>query len=583
MKNLSVKVKLLIIVIPLVAALIFACIFYSVQMYKATDESEQILYEKLYKISDLLVNADRDYYQAMLAAMQYHDISCGYSSLDEAMEKQLLESTLQDYVDNSQQTIDRVSEAIEIAATDELLYTGLKLDGSSETFKDYGKGFQDNFDDWDATYDVKNLSGDWDSFCSKFEATRGSISDMTDITEMWAEQESVILKQDINKRVVISIAVFAVIALVLCVLAVIVGKIIADSMQDMTKRLEVLSQNDLSQETVETDQNDEVGKMLRAFAEMQRNLSSVIGRLKNTADGLVDSCRVMDQSTDEAAMSMHDINNAAGELADTATQTAGNVSDVSRGMDDISNIMERSVATAETLNVASTEINAVTDDGVKIVETLTKINSQSLEAFESIFTAIANIQDSADKISGASNLISSVAEQTNLLSLNASIEAARAGDAGRGFAVVAEEIRQLSDESASSVDTINTLLAELQQNTNGAIEKSNLVKNLVDKQSESVRETRGSFDHIVESVRRVEEAIEEIRSINGELDTGIRNITELVESLSAASEENAATAEELSATSDVVNRNVEELRSTQEAINSASGELEEIVQLFKLA
>ena len=583
MKNLSIKIKLLVLVLPLVVTLIGASIFYSAQMDKVSVQSEEILYEKLFKIDDLLVNADRDFYQAMLAAMQYHDLKSGFSSLDPETEKIILDNTMQSFTENYDQTMDRVNQAIEIASTVDLLYTGLTIEGSSANFKVLGDTFLKDFDDWNATYNLANMTGDWDSYCEKFENTRNSISDMTDITEMWADQEKKLLEKSISTRVTVSFAIFIVISIALAILALIVSRVIANSMQDMTGRLEVLSKNDLSQETFAVDQNDEIGKMMRAFAEMQNNLSSVIGRLKNTADGLVESCHVMDHSTDEAAMSMHDINNAAGELADTATQTAGNVSDVSRGMDDISNVMERSVATAEQLHTASTEINAVTNDGVKTVETLTKINSQSLEAFESIFTAIANIQDSADKISGASNLISSVAEQTNLLSLNASIEAARAGDAGRGFAVVAEEIRQLSDESASSVDTINTLLAELQQNTNGAIEKSNLVKNLVDKQSESVRETRGSFDHIVDSVRKVEEAIVEIRSINRELDTGIRNITELVESLSAASEENAATAEELSATSDVVNRNVEELRSTQESINAASDELEEIVQLFKLA
>ena len=583
MKNLSMKVKLLVLVGPMAVAMIAACFFYSSQMNKVSEESNRILYDHLYLISDDLTNADRDYYQAMLAAMQYHDISAGYSDMSPEQINEILASNLETYNENIAQTLERVQKAIQIAAEDPLLYTEVKIEGDSRNFKTHGEDFSAELDAWKATYDLTTGSGSWTDYCEKFESTRESLSAMSDIIATWAEKEREILADSIKHRVIVSFSSFAVIAVILCVLATLISMVIAKSMTEMTERLEVLSHNDLSQDTGTINQNDEIGKMMHAFAEMQRNLADVIGRLKHTADGLVQSCRVMDQNTDEAAMSMNDINNAAGELADTATQTASNVEDVSRRMDDINGIMQRSVATAENLNTASTEINAVTDDGVKIVDTLTKINSQSLEAFETIFRAIANIQDSADKISGASDLISSVAEQTNLLSLNASIEAARAGDAGRGFAVVAEEIRQLSDESASSVDTINTLLAELQQNTNDAIEKSNLVKNLVDKQSESVRDTRGSFDHIVNSVRKVEEAIAEIRNINGELDTGIRNITELVESLSAASEENAATAEELSATSDVVNRNVEELRTTQESINSASDELEEIVHLFKLA
>ena len=205
-----------------------------------------------------------------------------------------------------------------------------------------------------------------------------------------------------------------------------------------------------------------------------------------------------------------------------------------------------------------------------------------MAAFDSIFEGIASVEGSANRISDASELISSIAGQTNLLSLNASIEAARAGDAGRGFSVVAEEIRKLSDESEQNVSTINSLLDELQANTRSAIDKSEMVKGFVEAQNESVAKTRESFEGIVAAIDDVNRAVSLLSEVNSRLSRGFEGIGNLVSNLSAASEENAATAEELSATSDMVARNVEALGSTEAQIDRAAAALTEIVKKFKM-
>ena len=187
-----------------------------------------------------------------------------------------------------------------------------------------------------------------------------------------------------------------------------------------------------------------------------------------------------------------------------------------------------------------------------------------------------------DKIDEMVDLITNIADQTNLLALNASIEAARAGEAGKGFAVVAEEIRTLSDQSAESVNTINTLLEELQKNTREAMEQSDRVKEFVEKQNYSVSDTRGSFEDIITTVEEVNTAVKGIKTVNEEMAKGFKEISSLIAGLSAASEENAATAEELSATSEMVTKNVNAISDIQDKMDVAANKLTDIVKRFKV-
>ncbi|MCR5054285.1 MAG: methyl-accepting chemotaxis protein [Lachnospiraceae bacterium] len=579
MKNLSIRAKLLFATVPPLIVLIFAVSFFSVQMHNVFDQAEGMFYDSLYHINSNLINGDRDFYQSFQASTKIFNLAA-----DNALIKDQHAELLDDYESNAQQVYDNTHAAIDQAKTDSLLWTGITAE-MGITFEQCATEFDNAYQVWRDSYNPADGKVDEMVYVQNskdFSAARDYINEMQDITTAWSEIEHQQIEASINRTIMITIIVFAIIIVLVVAFVIYVIRAIRKGINTVTDDIEVLAKNDLSHDEPVVDSTDEIGKMKKAFVEMQRNLTSVVTTLQNTSDGLSDACKIMNDNTDSAGRSMQDINSAAGELARTATSQAEDVDDVAKNMDDLSGVMERSVKTAEDLGHASNDISNVTKEGASIVDDLTNINEQSLEAFNSIFESIDNIQASADKISEASELIQGIAEQTNLLSLNASIEAARAGDAGKGFAVVAEEIRNLSDESAGNVQTINELLAELQENTKGAISKSTLVKEYVEKQNNSVAETKDSFDKIVGSVGTVEQAIREIESINSELKDRIDTVSQRVQNLSAASEENAATAEELSATSDVVTRNVEDLVHTQKTVDASAEELTNIVALFTM-
>lgn len=584
MKNWSIRLKLILATVPSLIILIICVTFFSLELNNVNHQADEMYHKKLYTINSTLINADRDFYQSLKGATSFFESSWkekkGYAPRDSH-----LDEYVSDYEENAQQVADGAAEVFEIAKTDKSLWTGTKTE-DGRTFEQVAAEFDTAFAEWRASYNPSADGTDdikYTDFTEKFPVARDHLNTLQEITEVWAEKESAALSASIQRTIVTTIGIFAVVAVIMSLFATALTKQIGNGIREVSEKLVHLSGYDLSQSSIRVDSNDEIGKMKKAFNDTQDALKNIIGTLKDTSNGLLNASNTMSSGTKATATGVDGVSSASLDLANASTAMAQDVTDINTNMAELGAIMERSVSSAAALSDASNEIGSVTKEGNKVVEELADINNRSLTAFQSIFDAISEVEKSADEISSASEMISSIANQTNLLSLNASIEAARAGDAGKGFAVVADEIRQLSDQSKESVDQINEILGRLHESTNGAIEKSNVVKSMVDKQNEAVAQTKESFSSIVASVSTVENAIADIEIINNELNGKTKVIEDSVSSLSAISQENAATSEELSATAQTVQMNVDNLRNTQGDVETSSGGLSEIVGRFILS
>jgi methyl-accepting chemotaxis protein len=568
MKNMKIAFKIAVITIPLEIIIILSLLFMSMNMDWVGEQSKKIYYDTLYEVNNHLLTADRDFYQAQLSFTKYIEVAGSEHSM------------VDEYNAYSAATLEEVNVAAEKAAADSSLYNGTLVEDTD--FETAYNLFLDALEKWKRSFEIELRIGDVKMQEESFANARTAIARLQAITEAWANNRAAEMVNIIRGRLESAMIIFAVVVAASSIGVFVIARSISKGIKGTKERLDVLATNDLSAAVPETKARDEIGQMSRSFGKMQQNLRTVITTLYAQSDELAESCESMNAATTQASESMETIKNAAGELAATATQTAGDVENIASDMNRLDAIMGDSVDSTKALAEASDLIRRASAEGMKIVENLTSVNNDCVAAFDSIFEGIASVEGSANRISDASELISSIAGQTNLLSLNASIEAARAGDAGRGFSVVAEEIRKLSDESEQNVSTINSLLDELQANTRSAIDKSEMVKGFVEAQNESVAKTRESFEGIVAAIDDVNRAVSLLSEVNSRLSQGFEGIGNLVSNLSAASEENAATAEELSATSDMVARNVEALGSTEAQIDRAAAALTEIVKKFKM-
>lgn len=186
----------------------------------------------------------------------------------------------------------------------------------------------------------------------------------------------------------------------------------------------------------------------------------------------------------------------------------------------------------------------------------------------------------AGKISEVVKLITEIASQTNLLSLNASIEAARAGEAGRGFAVVAENIKQLAEQTTSSAADIQDIIHDLEQKSDETVEKTEAVNNIVNKQSEDMKQTADILNQVITGITGLIDKIDSIAVSVENMDKSKENVVDVIGNLSSVSQENAASTEETSASTTMAMETAKKIADEAVNLRDIAQELEDRMKQF---
>ncbi len=327
---------------------------------------------------------------------------------------------------------------------------------------------------------------------------------------------------------------------------------------------------------------DEVGKIAKA-------VYSVVNSFSETIVGIHKSMKELDEFSEgfvnnfnTISESIESINIAVNEIAEGSTQQAADTQGVGEGIANMGNAVDR---TTESINELSKSAEIMKQSNETVASTLKELIEISERAEASVDevqkqTDLTNA--SAQDINTAIDLISGLANKTNLLSMNASIEAARAGEMGRGFAVVAEEIRGLADQSKESADTIRKIVQTLIDNSNQSVHIMDEVVGEIKLQGEKLEATGDVFESLDAEVRKVVRAISDIS-------VEINNITQVKESvianvdgLASVSENNAAGTEETVATMEQLDRIVSDCRDTTKELQRISNELISNANKFRL-
>ncbi|MCR5255852.1 MAG: methyl-accepting chemotaxis protein [Acetatifactor sp.] len=377
------------------------------------------------------------------------------------------------------------------------------------------------------------------------------------------------------------------IGLAICLLVVIfIGVfmicVFVKPVQVVTANLATLSSNDLTVDEMKINSKDEIGLLKRAFNKLREAMRQIMTALSASTEDLDKVSTEVHTKSETIAKDINDITEAINGIAITAGDQAADVESVANEVEELRGVITRNEETSTRLGDASVQISDASKEGSKVVGDLYDVTMENEKAFNQIFDSISKIRESTIKIGDASSMIESIASQTSLLSLNASIEAARAGEMGRGFAVVAEEIRKLSDESASSVNEINEMLRELQANVDIATSMSENVKDAVDKQVKGVEETQSTYTSITNSLDIIDDEIRGLGDISKAMAKNCKNVTEAMSNLSASAQENAASTEETNAAIQEVLAMIQEIADGSTAVKDQAATLKNQVAKYKL-
>ncbi len=314
----------------------------------------------------------------------------------------------------------------------------------------------------------------------------------------------------------------------------------------VTSSLETISSGDLTQ-SVLVDGRDELGLCLQSIATMQSELHSLMSQISMSAEMLASS------SQEVSATMMLTAQNIQTQQQETE-QIAQAMTDMSTAVDEVTRSVHETVAATRTANA---EASNGKDLVKSTVEGITKLAAQVEESAR----VIDELKEDSNNINTVLDVIKSVAEQTNLLALNAAIEAARAGEQGRGFAVVADEVRTLAARTQSSTEEINQIIEKLQSGTQKATSSMQISK----EQSESVVENANlagvSLDQIASSVAKIDEKSTSIATAAEEQSAVAQNMNSNVTHVSEVAMQNSASVEETTTAGQEIARIAEELKT----------------------
>jgi methyl-accepting chemotaxis protein len=325
------------------------------------------------------------------------------------------------------------------------------------------------------------------------------------------------LRSTVLNNVLIALVVTAgLVGLVILLFALILQRQINQPIISLKRHLAAIAEGDLTQE-ISMVRKDELGDLTESTRNMQVSLTNIMIQISDVSSNL--------------AASAEEIAAVATAFSDTSQQAAANVEETTASMIELNNIINDVAQNAE--HVANKSMQLLT------------ISQSSTSIVNDVIDGMQRIDEGSKQVTEIIQVISDIADQTNLLSLNASIEAARAGEYGKGFAVVAQEVSKLADKSASSTKDVRTLI------------KGNMTN--IEQGVVSVRKLGEAFDDILEGVKENTHLVEEISNAVEQQKDGSDQIRNAIESVNDITQSNSASAEQLSA-------NTVSLRSQSEAL-----------------
>lgn len=394
------------------------------------------------------------------------------------------------------------------------------------------------------------------------------------------EKESIV--NDAKNNLMIS---FVEIALVLTVVYLIIliwlARVIRKPLAKTAADIENIANGNISNEISGSSKIAETDKLITASRILKEKLNDIVSGVNEHVLNLQQDTASLKERADFCNDGTKQISQAMEELSVTAVTLAENVQDVNAKSLEMGNAITDIDGDVQVLSDNSNHMDKANEDAAKSIETVLDSSNRSSAIVEKITNQIEETNQAISSINEAVDLIMDITGQTSLLSLNASIEAARAGQAGRGFAVVADEIKKLSEQSAQGADAIKQVADNIFEKSNESVALVNEVRELIGKEQEDISVTKESFEILSKTINDNLVAVSRISEKTKQLDTIKQAIIGNINDLSAISEENAASNQEVSANITNIAESIDEMNTATGHVRQISGKLAELMEYFK--
>lgn len=382
-----------------------------------------------------------------------------------------------------------------------------------------------------------------------------------------------------NRIIVFFIALVALVVAV--VIGIIMGNSIGNPTRNVSERLVVIASGDLTKSPLITKRKDEIGVLVHATNEMQRDLQNVISEIHLASDALSSQSEELSQSAEQVKVGSEQIAITMQELANGAETQATSATDISEMMGVFAQAIQDSDESSRGIVDDSHQVTLGAEEGQQLME-------RSVNKMKDIDGIV---KDSVEKVKGLDNktneistlveVIQSIANQTNLLALNAAIEAARAGEQGKGFAVVADEVRKLAEQVSHSVGEITDIVVSIQAESQSVVTILENGYKEVTEGTGQIQRTGEKFQEITNGIHAMTEKVEQISQNLVKVSLNSQKINASVQEIASVSEESAAGVEETAASAEESVGSMEEVVASSQYLATIATQLADTVAKFK--
>jgi methyl-accepting chemotaxis protein len=360
-------------------------------------------------------------------------------------------------------------------------------------------------------------------------------------------------------------------------------RLVTKPLQLLKSKFKDIADGNLASGELKISKKDEMSEIFESANQMIQSLKLIITQVRDTSLQLASSSQQLTVNVEETTRANESIASANEQLVVTSdnqlrniTETASVIQEMSAGITQVANHSSDVAELADQANDAS-------QDGGTAVSQVTIQMGDINETVQQLSGLIQNLSSRSEEIGKILDIITGISAQTNLLALNAAIEAARAGEHGRGFAVVADEVRKLAEQSTESARQINELITTIQSDTINAVMSMEQGKQKVESGMCKAEEATRSFKIIEDAISTVRDKVQEVSIASQQMTVGSNKIVQTIEIVTHAAEETAGSCQQNAAASEEQLAAMEQVNSSIVSLNSMANQLETIVQRFKVS
>lgn len=379
----------------------------------------------------------------------------------------------------------------------------------------------------------------------------------------------------------VAVGIIAIVVLIAIIISFIMGRRLMRPLVKVSTIIEDVANGNIEADfSVVKESNDEIGLIIEKMKELPQSLGSIVGKIRNSSDTMSSNSYELNDTSSQTLAANNEISKAVEDVAEGSTGMAASISKINENLLEMSNETKDINASVDEIKNQTTAVQ----DSSKIMNDKIKSMQDSShkmdEGISAISKRIETVNTTVDKVSNIVSVIEEISSETNLLSLNASIEAARAGDAGKGFAVVAQEIRVLSDNTNTELENIKQIISSLVEECRYCVQASGTIVEDNAKQKEEIKAVLDEFGSLDEQIQKTAEKADEIEELVTAMIELNDDITKSSNSLTDVSAANAAATEEMNANIEELNAMMHGVSEMAEHMNNESDGLKEALSFF---